>query len=376
MVFYLTNILSHDIIIDDRNSIFSQAGKNRSEYLLSTINTKTEVVSLGIPRNKGRFKKRKQEVNCNLSYYYPTSINVFYMKYLSIMLSILGHLIKRINKGDLLICYNANIMYVLPIIICRAIKKFKLVYEIEELYSNTTITKGLKHRIMNFTENYMLKNADSYIIVSEKMKEKISGDKLILLNFGYESKNKGDLMFPTSTNNIIVYCGRLDNEGGIRLFMDALNYIKTNIKVIITGSGPFAEDIKNTKFNNANVVLQFLGFVNDETLNSVLTIATVCINPMLLSHEFSDYSFPSKVLLYLSYGANVVSSKSNGILPLLNQFINLFVYEEDNAIALAEKIDEAVSTKTNKKLNIEIAKDFLKRQKKELEFFINFMENK
>jgi glycosyltransferase involved in cell wall biosynthesis len=361
----MTNIPIPKSRINDRNAFYEEAGIKRSKYILSSIDVNVEVVSLSIPRKKGFFKKKIQKVDSNIIYFLPTSFNFFKLKYFSIMISILWHLLFNIKKQDVILCYNANVMYVLPAIILKLIKKNKLVYEIEELYSDTGVLKGIRRIIMTVTEAIMLKYADAYIIANETTRKRINNNRPILLNFGYDTTPK-NIKYTFSNENIILYSGRLDYERGVELFLDALELINFKAKAIITGSGPLIEYVKQKKITNNNIELQILGFVDNNYLERIMKTATICVNPLRISSHFSHYSFPSKVLLYLSYGSTVVSSKTRGIMPLLGSFPNLHIYEKDSADEIARTIEKALSSQNNKVENIKNINNFLKKQKKEL----------
>jgi glycosyltransferase involved in cell wall biosynthesis len=371
LIYYLTNICNNKSVEEERNSVFSQAGKNRSEYIMSSLDNEIEVVSLAIPRNKGYFKRKMfKEKDSNVNYYYPSTLSYFKLQHLFIMIDVLIHLNSNLKKNDIILCYNANIMYVLPIMICKLLKKIKVVYEIEELYSNTNVTTGIRNIVMNITENYMLKYSDAYIIVCEKIKDKIRDEnKPILINFGYETKVRNIEKKLSDDENIIIYCGRLDYEGGIEIFLKSLYYIKQNVHVIITGAGPLQEKISDIEIHKNNIKVTYLGFVDDDELNDNLLSAKVCVNPLRLSSAYSNYSFPSKIMMYLSYGCNVVSSQSSGIAPLLDKFENIFVYDEDSSELLAEEIEKALLTPANKKENIDKFSMFFKEQEDELKEF-------
>lgn len=372
MIYYMTNICQDCINLKNRGAKFSAAGINRSNYILDNINADVEVVSLAIPTNKGVFRAFSETDNRGIfktTYYFPFSLNFAKLKYISIMIDILIRLFSKVKKNDTILCYNANIMYVIPIMICKLLKGTAIIYEIEELYNKSGLLSGIKSTIMKLTENYMLKFSDGYIYVNNYMLNHINKSKPSILNVGYMSHM--DIAEKKITEkNIIVYCGRLDDEGGIELFLKSLQYIKMDIKVIITGDGVLRTKVEDFIKNQNLLDIKYLGFVTDEELILILNSATVCVNPLRLENKFSYYSFPSKVLTYLSYGCNVVTSKSIGIMPLLDKFENIFAYTEDSEIIIAETIKKAIIEAFDRSNNILSINMFFNKQNKELQNFL------
>jgi len=364
MIYYLTDVKLDCSELKKRNAVFSEAGTKRSLYIIDTFQEVVEVISLAVPTKKGLFRNAIVQDAKGNSFYYPASLNYFKLKHLTILLSIACRLIRHLKSGDVVVVYNANIMHVLPLLLCKLIKNVRVIYQIEELYSKSSVLKGIRSRIMAWTERTMLRASDAFIIVCDTMKEYISEEKPVLLNFGYFITNK--LNHAETEEKVVVYSGRLDYEGGIELFIESLEYVDHEVRAIVTGSGPLEDKIRKTIIMNSLVTFEFLSFVDEDLLAAVLNNASVCVNPLRLNAKFARHSFPSKVLAYLSYGNTVVTSRTPGVLPLLDQFDNIYTYSFDCPKEIAKQINIALSQKVNRERNVAKTKMFFEKQTSEL----------
>lgn len=70
--------------------------------------------------------------------------------------------------------------------------------------------------------------------------------------------------FHRGSNDYLFTVSRLDGPKRIRLLIEAMKYVKTNIELRIAGTGPDADSLKQMAGNDQRIV--FLGFVNDQQL--------------------------------------------------------------------------------------------------------------
>lgn len=70
--------------------------------------------------------------------------------------------------------------------------------------------------------------------------------------------------FHRGSNDYLFTVSRLDGAKRIRLLIEAMKYVKTNIELRIAGTGPDADTLKQLAENDQRIV--FLGFVNDQQI--------------------------------------------------------------------------------------------------------------
>jgi glycosyltransferase involved in cell wall biosynthesis len=73
--------------------------------------------------------------------------------------------------------------------------------------------------------------------------------------------------FRRGSNDYLFTVSRLDGPKRIRLLIEAMKYVKTNIELKIAGTGPDAETLKQLAGNDQRIV--FLGFVNDQQITEL-----------------------------------------------------------------------------------------------------------
>lgn len=70
--------------------------------------------------------------------------------------------------------------------------------------------------------------------------------------------------FYQGSSDYLFTVSRLDGPKRVRLLIEAMKYVKTNIELRIAGTGPDADSLKQVAGNDERIV--FLGFVNDQQL--------------------------------------------------------------------------------------------------------------
>ena len=169
----------------------------------------------------------------------------------------------------------------------------------------------------------------------------------------------------------IVYAGRLDVDGGIEVLLDLIPQIEQECKLIITGTGPLAENVLEYHNINPRVNIEYRGFVSDTELDTILREADVCLSMLRSDKEFSQKSFPSKVIKYLSYGSLVISSDVPALNELKEVCSNLLIYK--NGEELVQMIEKAyvISREMNKAEQRKSFNDFYNMKRKELAYFFD-----
>lgn len=350
MVYYLSNIVNNREAIIERNPILFEAAKERTLYIANSLEKKVRIVSTGIGVKKGFFKEKSEVINENVDIIYIASYNRIF-KYIFSMIFFIRYLIKNLKKEDKIIVYNANPVQVIALVFVRMMKKNEIIVEFEEFYRRKN--EKLKNFIFSSLENILINKSEKFILTNKNMDVKIrrirgKNSYSKCYSAGYLINEPNFKMENIDNDKIILYSGRLDYEGGIEIFLEALNYINERCKVIVCGSGSLEEKLKKYKCNNNLIDFSYRGFISREELNKLLNVNCICINPIRQNNLFSTVSFPSKILQYLQYGNVVVSSNIECIdlLGDLKKYIH--IYDDDNPKKLALKISETLCVEFDK----------------------------
>jgi glycosyltransferase involved in cell wall biosynthesis len=378
VIHYITNIVSQSEVISKREVVFFEAGYNRVIFICQAIDDEIIIVSMGAGERKGFFKEVIEKHSSKIKIVYLTQwhIMLFKKKLRHVFYSffLFGYLIKNVKRNDKLILYNASKSFfmIMPVLALKFFRDVKYVLEIEELYSYKKDCDKLKS-----SEKISINKASACLIVNKNIQKFIKSDKPVLINAGYYSlvgKTQSGAEEKDTTNEFqIIYSGRLDKEGGILIFLEAIEHINIKCKIIITGKGVFEELVKTYQCNNPNVIYSYLGVLPEAEYSQLLLNSVIAVNPILQMHDFGNVSFPSKVTQYLTYGLIVVSSEiqSLTILGELNEYI--CTYDSDDPKKLAEKINTLQKRNfTEKNIIIEKTKMYFENSKTELK---NFFKN-
>ena len=284
---------------------------NKMSYIINCMkinNIAIDVICLGESKENITHKSQSIKIDSleNNFFVGTTSFKLFSKIYL--YLQIISILIFKVKKKDTVIFYHSYYLLFLFKFI-KIFKKYNLIIEVEESYkaawgkSDSEINNEIKN----------LKGADAYIYVNDLLPNFIENTKPYVVCYGnYEVK---DSLSTKKRNNKkrIVYAGLISEEDAsdIYLALNAMKYLDDSYSLSILGYGSDYALIKLKQYIvekdlSNNVVYE--GFLKGDDYINFLNNCDFAINPRFLSDNLSDYTFPSKVLAYLSVGLPVVST--------------------------------------------------------------------
>lgn len=287
---------------------------NKMNYIIDSLksnNFKVNIFSLG---ESVSFSKSKYQIIDDLetityvSTFPKRNILIIFSR-IWLFLQIFFLLIFRVKSNDVVIVYHTYIL--LPLLkIIKKIKKINLIIEVEEIYS--AAWKLSNHSIVNEIEG--LKIADKYILINDLISDICNLKKPSIVCYGTYTSN-----FPENkTYNIsvvnIVYAGIIeDNKSDVYLAIDSMKFLPSNYKLKIVGYGSEKNILALKSYiSNINNVA-YDGLLRGNEYKNYLHTCHIGLSPRLLEDQYSDYTFPSKVLAYISHGLVTVSSNIKAI---------------------------------------------------------------
>lgn len=213
-------------------------------------------------------------------------------------------------------------------------------------YYNCVKNKCMKNSRLNsmvaMNEAYINKFIKSYEYVDKficpskfymkKLNEfGIDKNKLVYVpNFIDESEYKYD----TQEENYFLYVGRLIEEKGIDMLIEAMKNVAESTLVIV-GTGPLEEEI-HEKINNYNIKnIKMIGFLNKEKVRELLYKCRFVVIPSIWYENC-----PMAVLEAMACGKPVIGSNLGGIPELVINNINGLIFKNNSITDLADKINE------------------------------------
>ena len=202
------------------------------------------------------------------------------------------------------------------------------------VFSRNFIYKILKRRNVKHIHNISEKYVDSYLYFTKTIGEKFTFEKPYLVREGIIEKFEDSN--PNNKKIICTYIGKVDERNGIPFIIEAAKKLK-NFDFEVYGSGDYEEKISSINLKN----LHFYGFVNPGYVDKIMKTSDIFLSPRKNDLSYTSYSFPSKILKYISYCKPIVTFK----LPCYSSsFDQILIYPEDetvdsfvNAIKLASK---------------------------------------
>ena len=176
--------------------------------------------------------------------------------------------------------------------------------------------KGLKKIQASYEQKAALdsyKYIDKYVLLTRQMERRIPEaiNRNIIVEGISTMKSMPQIKKKDSVKKTILYTGALRDGMGIRDLVDAFMLtVNPNFELEICGAGECASYV--TEKAKIDTRIKYLGRVSREKSVECQNKATVLINPRK-PQEFTEYSFPSKTMEYLSSGTPMIGYKLQGI---------------------------------------------------------------
>lgn len=249
------------------------------------------------------------------------------------------YLLLHCGKKDSIIVYH-SLGYFNTILWAKKIKNFRLILEVEEIYSDVSKMSDYWRNL----EFKMFNIADAFILSNDLLDAKINTHhKPFVVIYGtYQVEPKRVEKFDDGKTHAI-YAGTFDhNKGGAQTAIMATEYLPENYHIHICGFGT-DKDINDVQRcitevqKESNATITYDGLKKGEEFIRFLQQCHIGLSTQNPFGEFNDTSFPSKVLTYMANGLSVVSIR----IPVLEKasIANaLSFYNVPDANALAEAI--------------------------------------
>ncbi len=270
---------------------------------------------------------------------YIPFINIILFKQLSIVLylffSTIVWLILNVRSKDKVLIFSfVYLPFLLGVIPFKLWPNNKIISFVPDMpsfmfsYSKTKLSfKKILTPVYIFFIGKLIGIIDSYVFITEQMKELFKNKRYIVIE-GFIDNNTKIIESSTLKTNkkVLMYSGSLYEKFGIKLLLDAFIGLEGNYELWLFGSGDMVDEIKRVSQIDKRVVF-YGNRPNDEVLKHQ-SIANILINPRFSHHDFTKYSFPSKLMEYMSSGTPVLTTKLPGIPKEYDQFF-YYIKTED-----------------------------------------------
>lgn len=356
LIIYVSNtprIIDMDKMIKLKRISVNACNYNR-QIMNGIIQNDCDVLALFDDINRNEPNKYTVHLENKINYMY-FHVNNIYTKY-----KCLTHFIK-LNKPDkiLIISDTLNLRNVILMQIFAKLNQIKSIGIVTDLYRYFHIkgTYNIKSWLFVKLGNFIMKCFNAYMLISETMsKEYFVTNKPYFVSEGvFEPSTIFTSEIEKGPIKLAIYSGTITANYGILELMKAFNELKPiNLKLHIYSSEPVYDDFSNELSN----YIEFIGYLPRDLLLEKLSTADMLINPRPLYHEFNQFSFPSKLIEYMSTGIPTITTRIPSIPSDLINYLNYF--ESDDVKGLKIGIENMLlSDKKELYLKAEKAKAYV-----------------
>jgi len=160
----------------------------------------------------------------------------------------------------------------------------------------------------------------------------------------------------------ILYSGTLSEKYGVIDLVNAfLKLSNKDYRLVICGAGETDEYIIQKSKEDCRII--FKGLIKRDEVFKLQKSATILVNPRPNNEEYTKYSFPSKILEYMSSGTPVLSFRLAGIPDEYNSYY--YTLEgDDTEIAILNGLRNTLAISEVELANYgKRAKEFVLREK-------------
>lgn len=248
------------------------------------------------------------------------NISRLYSSFKSVLNKFNNHSKFNEDENLVLVCYSMHLPFLLACYFLKiSKKKFKLCVIVPDLPEFMAVRHGMEKLIYNSIARIsygIVSRADCVVAITSQMLLKISEKGgVVIEGIASISPQQGSIN-PQQVSNIkerfFFYSGTLDSRYGIRELIDEFEFSGINdIELRICGEGDMKDYAIEASKRNKNI--RYLGQIDRDEVLNLQRKALVLINPRKNSSEFTKYSFPSKIIEYMSSGTPVLMYRIDGV---------------------------------------------------------------
>ena len=234
---------------------------------------------------------------------------------------------------------------------CKKILSIHGIYSknIAQLYGKTTssLSKKYEKTALNLADAITVNSKEGYDYYTEMGFNVVQIPNAIDLNIIPKKS-------PRQFENQMIFAGRLSKEKGIEILLETVTHLPDNYHLLIAGSGPLEEKVRNMANKKANV--HYLGYQSKQNVLSLIQGSDLLIQPSL------EEGMSSTLLEAMACGTCILASNIEGISEIIENNKNGVLVEPNNSDELSNKILDLLPTKEKRlrmaKEGIEIVKQY------------------
>jgi glycosyltransferase involved in cell wall biosynthesis len=249
---------------------------------------------------------------------------------------------------------------------CKKILSIHGIYSknIAQLYGKTTsnISKKYEKTALNLADAITVNSKEGYNYYTEMGFNVVQIPNAIDLSLIPKKSTK-------QFENQIIFAGRLSKEKGIKILLETATQLPDNYHLLIAGSGPLEETVRNLADKKTNV--HYLGYQSKQNLLSLIRGSDLLIQPSL------EEGMSSTLLEAMACGTCILASNIEGISEIVENNKNGLLVEPNNSDELLNKILDLLPKKEKRLMMANEGLEIVKKYdwKRVGNLYLNFYES-
>ena len=317
---------------ESQNRLFQPSGVSKMSYIIDCLIEKgffVNVISLCQSKNSFKWGCRYIDANSEQRYFASVGMSNLVAKlinYIYVYVNLFCILFTR-KKSDVILIYHSVFLSTF-IKYIRFLIRAKIIIEIEEIYAAAYSERGARVK----KELNTLKGYNGYITVNNYLKSIFYSSNSVVCNGIYRFNEKSRAC---RDRHKLLYAGVISDKGSdVYLALDVMRYLPDDYELSIAGYGTdhnilqLNKEIEKLNEDKKRTACRYLGLLQGDQYDECLREHYYGLCTRVLSNENSDYTFPSKVLVYLT----------NGLVPICTPLNILQSSDISNMIVFAKSI--------------------------------------
>jgi len=220
------------------------------------------------------------------------------------------------GKKSIVFSYSMHLPFLLACFILKLLdKNFYWCLIVPDLPEYMAIRVGIAkkiHRFFCWMSYRLADKANCVVLITDAMKSRFHDRQIKIVVEGMATyRHLRNDCEAHKKRKCFLYSGTLSARYGIRSLVEA--YVSANIndyELYICGDGTEKEYVKAMACRHVGI--KYLGQIDRESVEKLQREATLLINPRPAEGEYTKYSFPSKIIEYMSSGTPALIFKLEG----------------------------------------------------------------
>jgi glycosyltransferase involved in cell wall biosynthesis len=248
--------------------------------------------------------------------------NISIVKYFSRAIKVFSYFIKnKPEKNSVVLIYSLHFPFILGSVLSNKIlaNKFKIFLIVPDLPEYMSDGGGLTYRIFKYIETKLLeitiKSISGHILLTQHMAAKLAlepSNYIVVEGIATDSYSVINHNEQAARRKVIFYSGTLATRYGVKDLVDAFTGMDdSDLELWICGAGDSSKFVHDASL--ADKRIKFFGQIPRDEVLKLQAQSTILVNPRNSAGEYTKYSFPSKIIEYMSTGIPVVMHALPGI---------------------------------------------------------------